>query len=230
MTPKKIEELINLYIDNEISSKQLRELCHQIQKNPQYKNLFIQYCRLNQITSKAVNQLPPDLFSNLKDTRKRNFLPLYLEKRLSFLSANIRSLAFYTIPITAILVAVISSVIFFDNSNEERLVFSPEPEAKASSQIIKVSSDIPFTDFHSHSNLTFFWQHDLKKPDTPINKWKDASFILINSNNKSSNINREWYDYSTTEKKYYFHDNSPVSIEEVPAEWPDFIDRSRDFE
>ncbi len=57
MEIERFKELINLYLDDEISSAELSELISETRRDPERQELFIEYCRIHKACSRLRNQL-----------------------------------------------------------------------------------------------------------------------------------------------------------------------------
>ena len=57
MEIERFKELLNLYLDDEISSVELSELISETRRDPERQELFIEYCRIHKACSRLRNQL-----------------------------------------------------------------------------------------------------------------------------------------------------------------------------
>ena len=62
MEIERFKELLNLYLDDEISSVELSKLISEIRRDPERKELLIEYCRINKACSRLSKQLNGERF------------------------------------------------------------------------------------------------------------------------------------------------------------------------
>lgn len=63
MDIERFKELLNLYLDDEISSAELSELISETRRDPERQELFLEYCRIHKACTLLRNELNSDLGS-----------------------------------------------------------------------------------------------------------------------------------------------------------------------